>query len=142
MTNAEILTAVILKWGEPIIPALLAGGANSETSGMMLPVERFLKNWGIVGQNWSARKEINSLVAIGGKDVLRPFVFSMISKIPDEMIPSVAHNYVDAAIKEGKIELFGRIDIEKEDLEELKKYLDCNLPYKKGNEYEVVVPEE
>lgn len=140
MTNAQILSAVLLKWAEPIIPALTSNAINS-FSDKLLPLEKFLKNWGIAPNQWTIASEINSLIGIGGTNVLRPFVESTISKLPDNAIPAIANNYVDEAIKKGSLPFFGgRITFDKEDLQELKKYLDCNLPYKTEEQYVVKLP--
>lgn len=140
MTNAQILTAVLLKWAEPAIPAM----ANTAIGGMakgLMPVEKFLKNWGLASEGWSVANEISSMVSAGGTAIAKPFLENYISKLPDAMIPELAHGYVDGAIKQGSLTLFDRFTFEKSDLEELKKYLDCNLPLPKKEEYRVVIPE-
>lgn len=143
MTNAQILSAVLAKWIEPIVPAL----ANTAINGMssnLLPLEKFMKNWGLVRNEWSVAQEIQSLLSVGSSNMMRPFIESAVSKIPDKMIPSIAHNYVDNAIAKGSLALFDeRIVLEREDLVELKKYLDCNLPYSASKEeYIVKIPSE
>lgn len=141
MTNAQILTAVILKWAEPVLPAI----ANNAVTGMansMLPVEKFLKNWGLASPQWTMAGQIQSLVSAGGAKMIRPFLENAVSKIPDSMIPQIAHEYVDGAIQQGGITLFDKLTFEKEDLQELKKYLDCNLPYTPAEEYQVKMPNE
>ena len=35
MTNAQILTAVILKWGEPVIPVMMGNTLNGISAGML-----------------------------------------------------------------------------------------------------------
>lgn len=35
MTNAQILTAVILKWGEPVIPVMIGNTLNGISAGML-----------------------------------------------------------------------------------------------------------
>lgn len=140
MTNAQILSAVILKWGEPILPAVI-NTAISGYSAKLLPVEKFLKNWGLAPEQWSIGAELNNLIGIGGTNVFRPYVDSFFSRLPDSAIPAIAHNYVDQAIKTGSLPLFGgRITFDKEDLVELKKYLECNLPYNSQEEYVVKLP--
>ena len=59
------------------------------------------------------------------------------------MIPQIAHEFVDSAIKNGKISILDEyFTFDRDDLVELKKYLDCNLPYQKEEEYVVKVPNE
>lgn len=142
MTNAQILTAVLLKWGEPVIP-LMMGKVLNGVSSTMLPVEKFLKSVGVVGPAWQISGEINSLASIGGARMVRPFLERFLSRIPDPMIPQIAHEYVDSAIKNGKISILDEyFTFDRNDLVELKKYLDCNLPYHREEEYVVKVPQE
>lgn len=142
MTNAQILTAVILKWGEPVIPVMMGNTLNGISAGL-LPVEKFMKSVGLAGPAWNISGEINSLAAVGGTKVIRPFLERFISRIPDAMIPELAHSYVDSAIEKGKLSIIDeRFTFEHDDLVELKKYLDCNLPYQKPEEYVVKVPQQ
>lgn len=139
MTNAQILTAVLLKWSEPVLPAI----ANTAIGGLsknLFPVEKFLKNWGLASENWSINSEIQSIVSAGGAKVVRPFLENYISKIPDAMIPEIVHGYVDGAIQQGSLTIFDKFTFEKSDLEELKKYLDCNLPFSEKEVYNVIIP--
>lgn len=140
MTNAQILAAVVVKWAEPVIPAML-GTAVSGVSSALLPFERFLKNFGLVRTNWSVEAEVAQLMALGGGDVVRPFVTMLCSKIPDAVIPQVAHSYVDKAIQAGSLSVIdGKFTFEQEDLKELKRYLECNLPYQAQEDYVVKIP--
>lgn len=142
MTNAQILTAVILKWGEPVIPVMMGNTLNGISAGM-LPVEKLFKSIGLAGPGWQISNEINSLAAIGGARMVRPFLERFLSRIPDPMIPQIAHEYVDAAIKNGKISILDEyFTFDRDDLVELKKYLECNLPYQKEEEYVVKVPQQ
>lgn len=142
MTNAQILTAVILKWGEPVIPVMMGNFLNGISAGM-LPVEKLFKSIGLAGPGWQISNEINSLAAVGGTRVIRPFLENFISRIPDKMIPELAHGYVDSAIEQGKLSILDeRFTFDRDDLVELKKYLECNLPYQKEEEYVVKVPQQ
>lgn len=68
---------------------------------------------------------------------------NFISRIPDKMIPELAHGYVDSAIEQGKLSILDeRFTFDRDDLVELKKYLECNLPYQKEEEYVVKVPQQ
>lgn len=139
-TNAQIATAVLLKWGEPIIP-VLTNTYIGTISSKLSPIENFIKKIGIAGQNWSIQNDISNIVAMGGTKVIQPFLLSAISKMPEDMIPSIFHNIVNGAIEKGELSIFdGNIKIEKADLEELKKYLDFNLPYKEEEAYNIIIP--
>lgn len=142
MTNAQILTAVILKWGEPVIPVMMGNMLNGISAGM-LPVEKLFKSIGLAGPGWQISNEINSLASLGGTKMIRPFLERFVSRIPDDMIPELAHGYVDSAIQQGKLSIIdGFFTFDRDDLVELKKYLDCNLPYQKPEEYVVKVPQQ
>lgn len=99
MTNAQILTAVILKWGEPVIPVMMGNTLNGISAGM-LPVEKLFKSIGLAGPGWQISNEINSLASLGGTKMIRPFLERFVSRIPDDMIPELAHGYVDSAIQQ------------------------------------------
>lgn len=139
-TNSQILSAVLAKWSEPILPIIM-NTTISSFSASLLPVEKFLKNWGLAQNNWSLANELQSLVAVGGSRTIQPIIYSMVSKIPDNIIPAIAHNYVDEAIKKGSLPVLdGHFQFDKDDLIELKKYLNCNLPYETSEEYAVKIP--
>ena len=67
-----------------------------------------------------------------------PVIERYLQGMPDSSLPSIAHNLVDAAIVNGSLSLFeGNVVFEKEDLEELKNYLNWNLPLGESPAYEV-----
>ena len=64
---------------------------------------------------------------------LRLSVFSRI-----EALPHVAHKFVDTAIANNGLSLFdGNVVFDRDDLVELKNYLDWNLPVGASPDYEV-----
>lgn len=128
-----------MKWIEPALPNLM-GLTAKDFSGGLLPIEKALKNWGLAPQEWSLSNDILSIASMGGSRMITPFVTSFISRVPDASIPQMAHSIVDGGIKNGSLTLFGRLTFNKADLEELKKYLDCNLPLPEQEEYEVKIP--
>ena len=74
--------------------------------------------------------------------MIRPFREKFVARIPDDMIPELAHGYVDSAIQKGKLSVIdGFFTFDRDDLVELKKYLNCNLPYQKPEEYVVKIPQ-
>ena len=67
-----------------------------------------------------------------------PIIERYLQGMPDSSLPSIAHNLVDAALVNGSLSLFeGNVVFEKEDLEELKNYLNWNLPLGESPVYEV-----
>jgi hypothetical protein len=75
--------------------------------------------------------------------VVEPLVAQYLSGFPDEAIPQMMHSVVENAIKQGSLSLFeGKVEFEKEDLEELQKLLRYNLPIKKTMGYQVLTEEK
>lgn len=143
MTNKEILTAVLIEWAKPTIPVLLGNRISSiHVLGM---IENWVKNKGIAPSNWTILQDISPIIQGAAYNILEPIIVSKMGKIPDEYIPQMAHGIVDAAIQNGEFKMFGGyITIDKSDLEELKIYLDYNLPYTPIERYQVITkkPEE
>ena len=93
---------------------------------------------GWVSPNWSLGKELSPLMSTITDAVVVPIIGRLLEGMPDESLPSIAHNLVDAALVNGSLSLFeGNIVFEKEDLEELKNYLNWNLPLGESPAYEV-----
>lgn len=140
MTNAVKLAHVLNKWGQPFIQYFLGGKMDN------IPLVQMLQNkvisMGLVSPNWSLMKELSPLLGGVSGALVVPFISSYLSKVDDATIPAMAHQLVDEAIKNGKLTLLdGKIEIEKEDLEELKKYLNWNLPIEESEYYEVITGE-
>lgn len=137
MTNKEILTAVLIEWAKPTIPVLLGNRLSS------IPVLGMIENWvrnkGIAPSNWSIAQDISPLIQGAAYNILEPIIVSKMESIPDEYIPQMAHGIVDAAIQNGEFKMFGGyITFDKSDLQELKNYLDYNLPYTSKERYQVI----
>lgn len=134
-TNAQILTKIILKFIEPIFPAVMSNWMSKAS--WITPAENVLKRIGIVSPNYSMAQELSTgLGSIGGEAIIRPMLESYLSKIPDDAIPAIFHAMADKGIAAGHAELLdGYIKLDKNDLKEFKKYLDYNLPIKKSEEY-------
>lgn len=137
-TNAQILTAILEKWGKPMVP-MFSGMVQSRISGSMgvHKVEEWMKQLGMARPDWSFASELSGLVSRFESAIISPFLNGALSNINDRMIPEVAHNLVDKAIESGEpVSLFdGHVTIKQEDFIELKKYLDANLPYAKTEKY-------
>lgn len=137
-SNAKILAAVINKWSAPIVNSIVAN--NIGIFPFVTNIEQKLRSSGWVSPSWSASQEFAPLVSNVTSIVVEPMLASYLSGIPDESIPKVAHAVVDNAIKQGGLSLLeGHISFDIDDLTELKRYLDYNLPLGKNDDYEVIV---
>ena len=135
-TNAQILAAVLNKWSQPFIKAMMAGKVQS--FGVLQNIESKVRATGWVGSNWTLLQDLSPLMESISGSVVTPILNRYLSQIDDASIPQMAHEIVDDALKQGTLKfLDGKIEIEREDLEELKRYLDRNLPYNKEEVYEV-----
>ena len=137
MTNAVKLAHVLNKWGQPFIQYFLSGKMDN------IPLVQMLQNkvisMGLVSPSWSLTKELSPLLDGVSGALVVPFISSYLSKVDDSTIPQMAHQLVDEAIKKGKLTLLeGKIEIEEDDLLELKKYLNWNLPIEESEVYEVI----
>lgn len=137
MTNAVKLAHVLNKWGQPFIQYFLSGKMDN------IPLVQMLQNkvisMGLVSPSWSLTKELSPLLEGVSGALVVPFISSYLSKVDDSTIPQMAHQLVDEAIKKGKLTLLeGKIEIEEDDLLELKKYLNWNLPIEESEVYEVI----
>ena len=135
-TNAQILAAVLAKWGQPAIEQLTSGKLDNLP--WMQAVSNKVRSMGWVSQNWSLGKELSPLMSSITGALVVPIISRYLEGMPDESLPSVAHSLVDAALVNGSLSLFeGNVVFEKEDLEELKNYLNWNLPLSESPVYEV-----
>lgn len=139
-TNRQILAAVLVKWAQPAIEQF----ATSKLS--LLPFFEIANNkvrsTGFVSPAWSLERELMPMAGGLVKALAEPALASMLDGVPDGMIPQMAHGIVDSAIENGQLSLFeGKVVFEREDLEELKRYLNYNLPYDAGESYKVLEAE-
>lgn len=135
-TNAQILSAVINKWSQPFVKTLLAKQFNS--IGFLQNLEAKIKATGWVGPNYQLMQDLSPLMDSITGSFVTPMLNRYISQVDDEAIPQIAHNLVDDALKKGSLTLFeGKVVFENEDLRELKKLLNYNLPLKEEEIYNV-----
>lgn len=135
-SNSQILAAVLTKWAQPAIEEMTGGRLDNLPWVQMITNK--VKSTGWVGQNWSFGREISPLLGGMTKTIVEPMIESYLSGIPDCSIPELAHSIVDKAIENGDLTLFdGNVVFEKEDLKELKCYLNWNLPRNSSPRYEV-----
>lgn len=137
-SNSDILAAIINKFAQPIVVQFAQ--AKASTLPMVSIIENKVKSWGIVSQNWSMVNELSPMIEPITGSLVKPMIKQYLSQIPDDAIPAMAHGLVDKALENGSLSLMeGRLQFEKEDLIELKKLLDWNLPLVKEEEYQVVM---
>lgn len=115
ITNSIKLASVITKWIHPNIQqiALSYIGSNPQLR-MLMPFVNYISDNTVT-------KAINGFL----------------SRVPDAMLPDMAHSIVDDAIKQGGFTI-GNIIFDAKDLQELKNLLNYNLPLEKTEEYTVI----
>lgn len=136
-TNAQKLAAVLNRWAAPLIGTLL-----QQNIGMMpiiSNIEQKVRQSGWVSPQWSVMKELTPLIGNVTSFIIEPMLTRYLSGVPDESIPRMAHAIVDDALQKGQLSLLeGKVSFDANDLTELKKYLNCNLPLgEDANGYEV-----
>lgn len=141
ITNAYKLSMVLTRWIQPVLNQL----ASNRMS--MLPfvssIENKVRSIGWVSPSWSLAQELSPILNNISGSLVQPFLQRYVSNVPDESIPKMAHNIVDEAIKNGGLSLFeGSVTFELDDLKELKKLLDYNLPYRREEEFEVKMKDD
>lgn len=136
-TNAQILSAVLNKWLQPVV--LQLSQSKMQSFGFVQAIENKVKNTGWVSPNWNLTKELAPIIEPITNSIVQPMLNKYLSNIPDEAIPTMAHGVIDKAIADGQLELMeGKLVFEKEDLQELKNLLNYNLPLSEMTEYKVV----
>lgn len=115
ITNSYKLAAVITKWLHPNLQQIVTSyfGSNQQMR-MLLPFVNYISDNTVT-------KAINGFL----------------SKVPDGMLPDMAHSVVDDAIKQGGFTV-GNIIFDAKDLQELKNLLNYNLPLEKTEDYTVI----
>lgn len=140
-SNAQKLAAVLNKWAQPAIQGLLGGRLGQLP--FVANIDAKLRSTGWVSPMWSLSKEIAPLMDGLSSSLVEPMLARYLQGIPDSAIPELAHKIVNDAIKNGSLSLFeGKVEFEKDDLEELKTLLQYNLPIgETPNSYEVLTEE-
>ena len=139
-TNAQILSAVINKWAQPVIRTFLQGKVQS--LGFLQNIEAKVKSTGWVSPNWSLIQDLSPIMEGVTGSLVTPVLNRYLSMLDDASIPKMAHDIVDEALKQGKLSIMeGLIELEAEDLIELKNLLTYNLPIKEEQIYRVITEE-
>lgn len=135
-SNSDILAAVLNRFLQPVVMQFAQSKMGSLPFVQM--AENKIRSWGIVGQGWSLASELGPLIEPLSGQLIEPMIKGYLSKVPDESLPAMAHEIVDTALAQGGLNLLdGRLQIDVNDLQELKKLLNYNLPYNPGDRYHV-----
>lgn len=127
-TNADILSAILNKWAQPLISTFI--NSNIQSIPFIQGIQNKIRSTGWVSPNWSMVAELSPLMESISGNIVAPMLSRYISQVDDSLIPKMAHSIVDNALKNGELSLFeGKVIFEENDLKELKKLLNLNLPY-------------
>lgn len=126
--NREILSAVLAYWLEPMASGLLAGNILQKLPAIQV-IDNKIRSTGWVSPKWSIASELEPLIGGAASSLLCPFIAGLLTNVPDESLPAIAHGVVDRAVDMGQMSLFeGKITFEGEDMRRLQHLLDVNLP--------------
>ena len=126
--NADILSAILNKWAQPLIGTFLQSHVQSLP--FVQAIQSKIRSTGWVSPNWSLFTELSPLMESVTGNIVAPMISKYVSQIDDASIPKMAHGIVDNAIKNGELSLFeGKVVFEESDLKQLKRLLELNLPY-------------
>lgn len=79
--------------------------------------------------NWRLGDELGQYIPAVMSSGMEPLLSGLLSGIPDAAIPALARSIVEKGIADGGMVLLaGNLTFTKEDLIELKKYIDYNMP--------------
>lgn len=135
-SNSHILAAVLVKWAQPAIEQLTSGRMDSLP--WVQAITNKVRSTGWVSPNWSLSREIAPLTNGMTETIAMPLVENLMKSFPDEALPGIAHKFVDSAIQNNGLSLFdGNVVFDKDDMVELKHYLEWNLPIGASPVYEV-----
>lgn len=125
-TNREILSSVMMHWMKPMFESGVVGKLMGN----------FLAPSGKFSIGNALANAFAPLLSDSATAIVDGALKKVLMMIPDENIPEFARDFVQSGIKRGGIDLFG-VEIEKEDLEELARLLEINLPVVSETRYQV-----
>lgn len=116
------------KWAQPLVHTFLGGQVQSLP--FVQGIENKIRSMGWVGPRWTLMGELSPLMENLTGNLIAPIIENYLSRVDDASIPRMAHIIVDDAIKTGELRLFeGKIIIDRDDLRQLKRLLELNLPF-------------
>ena len=93
-------------------------------------LENKVRSTGWVSSRWTLMGELSPLMESVTGNLVAPIIERYLLNVPDGSIPRMVHSVVDDALKNGELRLFeGKVVFEKEDLMNLKRLLELNMPY-------------
>ena len=126
-SNVEILSAVIAKWVQPLITSIAT--ANLSKIPFVGNIEAKIKASGWVSPNWNIANELSPFMPSVSQAMIKPALLNALSGISDDQVPAFAYGIVDTAIERGSLEILdGNVKFNKEDLLQLRRLLELNLP--------------
>ena len=126
-SNVEILSAVIAKWVQPLITSIAT--ANLSKIPFVGNIEAKIKASGWVSPNWNIANELSPFMPSVSQAMIKPALLNALSGISDDQVPAFAYGIVDTAIEKGSLEILdGNVKFNKEDLLQLRRLLELNLP--------------
>lgn len=138
--NKQKLLAVLNYWAQPVIKYIVQSRLN--IPGLAL-IDNKVRSTGWVSQEWSVLNDLTAIASPCSYEILMMFLYPKIQNVPDDMIPTLAHSICDAQIRNGGLALFeGNVKFSVDDLKELKKLLNINLPNNNKIEQYTVLTEE
>lgn len=138
-TNAQILSAVLSNWLQPLIGSIVASKVGNVP--FLGAAENWIKNLGIVSHNYSIMADIMPIIGGASNVVIAPALNRFLAQVDDAALPAMAHGIVDRAIENEELVLAeGFLTFELADLKKLKRLLEINLPM--GEEVGYVVKTE
>jgi hypothetical protein len=126
-SNVEILSAVIARWIQPLVTSIAA--ANMNKIPFIGNIEAKIKASGWVSPNWNIANELSPFMPSVSQAMIKPALLNALSGISDDQVPAFAYGIVDTAIERGSLEILdGNVKFNKEDLLQLRRLLELNLP--------------
>ena len=126
-SNVEILSAVIARWIQPLITSIAT--ANLSKIPFVGNIEAKIKASGWVSPNWNIANELSPFMPSVSQAMIKPALLNALSGISDDQVPAFAYGIVDTAIERGSLEILdGNVKFNKEDLLQLRRLLELNLP--------------
>jgi hypothetical protein len=113
-----------------------------QSLGFLQNIEAKVKSTGWVSPNWSLIQDLSPIMEGVTSSIVTPVLSKYLSMVDDASIPKMAHDIVDEALKQGKLSILeGKVELETEDLIELKQLLNYNLPVTEEQGYKVITEE-
>jgi hypothetical protein len=92
-------------------------------------IEAKIKASGWVSPKWNIASELSPFMPSVSQAMIQPALSNALSGISDDQVPAFAFGIVDAAIEKGSLEILdGNVKFNKEDLIQLRRLLELNLP--------------